>query len=169
MTIQNRDQYVIYENIVVVKAVDLILEYVSAHIHALYDLLYTDGTIQFNLLDRLNHLSYFLAMGKLHVGYVRDYAESREEASRCLEKLVYIDRTLKARTGCKLYKECTRKKMQLPLIPRLALHIEVRTATKRFARCFQSLPSDISTLFLMPNRRLISFRPISMQPIWAGL
>ena len=111
MTLQNEDQYAIYENMIVVKAVDCILEYVSSHIRLLNDLLYTDRNMQFNLLERINHLSYFLAMGKLHVGYVRDYDQYRLDAERCLKKLLYLDRVLRARLGCKLYWQCHKLNM----------------------------------------------------------
>ncbi len=113
LTLQHKDQYAFYENLVVVRAVDLILAYVGNHIRILNDLLYTDRNMQFNLLERNNHLSYFLAVGKLHVGYVRDYDQYRVQAERCLEKLLYLDRILRARLGCKLYREC--HKINVPL------------------------------------------------------
>lgn len=115
LTVQNKDHYPIYENLMVVRAIDTILSYIALHIRRLNDLLYTDQNMQFNLLERVNHLSYFLAIGKLHVGYVRNYDRYRLDAERCLEKLMYLDRILRARINCKLYKECKDFKGALPL------------------------------------------------------
>lgn len=115
MTIQQQDDYAIYENLVVARAVNTVLGYVSKNIRSLNDLLYTDRNMRFNLLDRGNHLSYFLAIGKLHIGYVRDYDRYRSRAESCLEKLLFIDRVLRARLNCPLYRRCGGYTGNLPL------------------------------------------------------
>ncbi len=115
LTLQNEDHYAIYENLAFARAVNLILQYVGRAMRALADLLYADRTLRFNLLERLNHPAYFLAIGKLHIGYVRDSDRYREIARRCLDKLLFIDRILRARLGSPVYQRCKGYKGALPL------------------------------------------------------
>lgn len=115
MTLQHQDHYAIYENIVVARAIDIILAYVNRNMKALFDLLYTDRNMQVNLFERANHLSYFLAIGKLHIGYVRDYDKYRADAEECLEKLFLINRVLRPRLNSIFYKRCSRFKKEVIL------------------------------------------------------
>ena len=110
LTVQHEDNYVIYENICLVKAVDSILRYVRYHIRLLAGILYSDRELQFNFLDRLYHSSYFLALGKLHVGYTKEFDRCRQSVEHCLERLFYIERILKARLNCPVYKQCKQVK-----------------------------------------------------------
>ena len=115
MTVEHQDEYVIYENLVVARAMNTTLAYVSKNIRSLQNLLYTDRNMSFNLLERANHLSYFLAIGKLHIGYVRDYDKHRSDAEECLDKLLFIDRVLRSRLNCLLYRKCGDYSKELPL------------------------------------------------------
>lgn len=58
------DDYGIYENKVFCNVVDEILCFTRANIRFLKELIYANQTIEINLLERVNHLNYFLALGK---------------------------------------------------------------------------------------------------------
>lgn len=109
MTLNHIDTYSIYENIAFVKAVNTMLSFVSKNMKLLRNMLYAHRDINVNLLERENHLSYFLAIGKLHIGYVRDHDKNRQTALNCLDKLIFIDRTLRARLNCQLYTQCNKQ------------------------------------------------------------
>ncbi len=70
-----QDQYSIYENIVFVNFVDEVLRYCRRNIRILQELITTSDIMQLNLLERLNHNNYFLALGKLHTSYKRDFEQ----------------------------------------------------------------------------------------------
>ncbi len=109
LTISHQDSYTIYENIAFAKAVDIIRSVVSKNIRIIRDMMYDHRDMQFNLLERENHLEYFLAVGKLHIGYVRDYDKYRPKAERCLNKLLFIDNVIRSRLGSNVYKKCQGK------------------------------------------------------------
>lgn len=106
LTLRQEDHYAIYENILFAQAIDLIMRLVGRNIRLLKDMLYVNRNKQFNLLERENHPAYFLAIGKLHIGYLRDYEQYREPAERCLDKLLFIDRVIRTRLSSPVYKHC---------------------------------------------------------------
>ncbi|MBO5020562.1 MAG: hypothetical protein J6D52_07850, partial [Clostridia bacterium] len=108
LTIKYEDNYAIYENIGFAKAINIISAIVSQNIRILQDILFANKNLKFNLLERENHLSYFLALGKLHIGYVRDYDKYRISAKRCMDKLLFIDRAIGTRLNNPVYKQCKR-------------------------------------------------------------
>lgn len=114
-TVQNEDHYAIYENLAFARTVNIILQFVSRNMRRLTNMLYADRDMRFNLLERLNHPEYFLALGKLHIGYVRDYDKYRTAADRCLDKLLFIDRVIRSRLGSPVYQKCKRFKGALTL------------------------------------------------------
>jgi len=67
------DNYGIFENLIFCNLVDEILRFSRHTIASIRDLVYANETIEFNLLERVNHLNYFLSIGKLHMGYIRDF------------------------------------------------------------------------------------------------
>lgn len=109
LTLQNKDDYTIYENVVLARVIDQTLMLVSKNIRMMRDMLYACHDMKFNLLERDNHIEYFLAIGKLHMAYVRDYDKYVLPAQRCLSKLLFIDSTLRARLGAPVYKKCRKK------------------------------------------------------------
>lgn len=115
LTQDNQDNYAIYENVIFTRAVDMILLFVGKNIRFLNDILYANRDLKFNLLERENHLSYFLAIGKLHTGYVRDYAKYSVVAENCMDKLLFIDRVIRSRTSSPVYKHCKRYSGNLTL------------------------------------------------------
>lgn len=106
LTISNEDNYTIYENIVFVRTIDIIRSIVGKNIRIIRDMLYDHRDLQFNLLERENHLEYFLAVGKLHIGYIRHYEKYRYLAERCFNKLMFIDGVIRSRLGTIIYKKC---------------------------------------------------------------
>ncbi|MDE7406518.1 MAG: hypothetical protein K2M89_06575 [Clostridiales bacterium] len=104
LTITYEDNYGIYENLVFCKQVDNILSFARSNIRFLKEMIYTTQTIEFNLLERVNHLNYFLALGKIHIGYSQNYAEHYGTAVRCLNKLQFIYNTIVPRLKRPVYK-----------------------------------------------------------------
>ncbi len=115
LTLEQEDDYSIYENIAFVKMVDMIQSYVRKHLRLLGSMLYANRDMHFNLLERVNHLSYFLAIGKLHIGYVHDYDKYRETAVRSINKMLFINKVIDARLGSPVYKKCKKHHAHLKL------------------------------------------------------
>lgn len=115
LTLNYEDNYSIYENIVFARVIDLIRHLVGQNIRMLRDMLYTGQDLRFNLLDRDNHLSYYLALGKLHIGYVKEFDQYRVEAERCLNKLLFIDEVIRTRLNSPVYKQCKGKTGKIAL------------------------------------------------------
>ena len=115
LTLQNEDNYTIYENVVFAKAVDQALAFCAKNIAVMRDMLYACHDMKFNLLERDDHMEYFLAIGKLHMAYMRDYDKYVLPAQRCLSRLLFIESTLKARLGAQIYKKCRKKSGKISL------------------------------------------------------
>ncbi|MCM1130324.1 MAG: hypothetical protein NC087_02565 [Anaeroplasma bactoclasticum] len=98
------DNYGIYENLIFCKTVDEVLAFARNNLRILQELIYTNQTIEINLLERLNHLNYFLALGKLHTGYSRNFDSYYGVSMRCLNKLQFIMNTLVPRLKRPVYK-----------------------------------------------------------------
>lgn len=109
MTLQNIDNYVIYENVVFARAVDATCAFLSKNIRLMREMLYACHDMKFNLLEKDDHMEYFLAIGKLHMAYMRDYDKYVVPASRCLSRLLFIESTIKARLGSQVYRKCCKK------------------------------------------------------------
>ncbi len=98
------DDYGIYENKVFCNVVDEILCFTRANIRFLKELIYANQTIEINLLERVNHLNYFLALGKLHIGYSKSFGSYYAVAGRCLNKLQFIENAIVPRLKRPVYK-----------------------------------------------------------------
>lgn len=98
------DNYGIYENLVFCHLVDSILAFARSNMRFLKEMIYTNQTVEFNLLERVNHLNYFLALGKIHIGYSQNYSEHYGTAVRCLNKLQFIYNTIVPRLKRPVYK-----------------------------------------------------------------
>ncbi len=109
------DNYAIYENVIVTRFIDYLLLFVNRNITFLNNVLYSNRDLNFNLLERENHLSYFLALGELHTGYVRDYSKYSVLCEACLEKLKFVNRVLKAGLSKPVYKRCKKTTAKLSL------------------------------------------------------
>lgn len=106
MSLNSVDTYKIYENIIFVHAVNTALSFLIENIHILREMIYTSRNIQFNLLERINHIEYFLAIGKLHTGYVRHYDKYRIRAERLINKLAFARRIISSGCGSTVYRKC---------------------------------------------------------------
>ena len=98
------DNYGIYENLVFCNTVDDILSYARYNLRILKELIYTNQTIEINILERVNHLNFFLALGKLHTGYSRDFDSYYGVSTRCLNKLQFIVSSIIPRLKRPVYK-----------------------------------------------------------------
>ena len=115
MTLDKREDYKIYENIAFARLINIILSYVKNNIRLLKDIMYAHRDLQVNLLERTNHLNYFLAIGKLHLGYARAQDDYHVAYERCLEKLLFIENTLRAKLHATVYRQCRNDKSKLVL------------------------------------------------------
>lgn len=115
LTVNHKDEYAIYENIVFTHLIDRILGVLSQNIRILRDMLYGHGDLRYNILDRENHLQYYIALGKLHIGYVKDYERYRPRAERCLARLTFIDEVIRSRLSSTVYQKCKGRKEKAPL------------------------------------------------------
>lgn len=115
LTVTHEDDYAIYENLVFVRAADIIRVLVERNMRILREMLYACKVLDFNLLDRTEHIQYYLAIGKLRVGYVRDFEKIRERAERLLDKLSYVDRVIRAGMVQPVYKKCRRQSGSITL------------------------------------------------------
>lgn len=98
------DNYGIYENLVFCQTVDDVLAFTRNSTRFLKELIYTNQTIKINLLERLNHINYFLALGKLHTGYNRNFETYYSISARCLNKLQFINNAIVSRLKRPVYK-----------------------------------------------------------------
>ena len=115
MTIRYEDDYAIYENIIFARTVDIILNFTAKNLSVLRNMLYANHELRFNLLERENHPLYFLALGKLHTGYLRDYDKYLLPIEKCFERLNTIEHTLIPRLSMAVYKKCRKKTTKLAL------------------------------------------------------
>lgn len=115
MTVGRTETYAIYENIIFARVVDAVLHFLRRTEELLKDVLYNCRDMQFNLLDRTHHNSFFLALGKLYAGY--SSARELQYASyfRCVEKIAFVDRTLRSRLRSPVYAQCKKKGGRLTL------------------------------------------------------
>ena len=106
MTVQYEETYAIYENRIFVKAIDCVLDFVRNALTRFGDVLYGCRDIHFNLLDRTHHSSYFLAIAKLHLEYARAQTDQQPAYLRCMEKLLFIERSISAKLQTPVYTAC---------------------------------------------------------------
>lgn len=115
MTLDRMEEYVIYENVAFARLIDLLFSFISKQLRLLKDVLYAQRDFSFNLLDRTQHLQYFLALGKLHVGYAVAQNTNGAGYERCLEKLLFIHKTLREKRNSSVYQQCKSKAGALKL------------------------------------------------------
>ncbi len=114
MTLEHAETFAIYENIAFAYAVDSMLSYIKKTLVRLKDVAYGCRDIHINLLDRTHHSLYFLAIGKLYLEYVSTRSE-QENWSRCIEKMMFIDRTLRQKLKSPVYQHCRRRNYNIKL------------------------------------------------------
>ncbi|MDX9691444.1 MAG: hypothetical protein RBT45_03250 [Acholeplasmataceae bacterium] len=105
------DDYSIYENVIFCNYVDEILSLIKKNRRTLNSLLYASNIMRFNLLEKVNHLNYFLALGKLHTGYIRDFSQYFNMSKDMLSELSFISQVINPRLHKPVYqKNLTRNK-----------------------------------------------------------
>lgn len=100
----NTDEYAIYENVGFVFLVYKILAYVRHNQRIIKDILYTNKFLNFDILERIHHTLYFQAIGKLQTGYLKNLDRNYSQSYRCLNKLNFIESTLKAHMTNTIFK-----------------------------------------------------------------
>ncbi len=115
MTLAHEEEYKIYENVAFARLIEYILHFTRKNVRLLKDIMYSCQPMRFNLLERTNHLMYFLAIGKLHVGYAHAQDKYNHAHQLCLEKLLFIDKTLRAKLHRPVYKICQKDRSKLTL------------------------------------------------------
>ena len=115
MTLSHEEDYKIYENIAFVRLIDTILSFTRKNIRILKDVIYSCQPMNFNLLERTNHLMYFLAIGKLHVGYAHVQDKYQISHEHCLSKLLFIEKTLREKLHSPVYRFCKKDHSKLVL------------------------------------------------------
>ncbi|MCM1043590.1 MAG: hypothetical protein NC350_05240 [Corallococcus sp.] len=147
------DNYGIYENLVFCDVIDDILAFTRANLRIIQEFIYTNQTIEINFLERVNHLNYFLALGKLHTGYSRNFDLYYGIALSCLNKLQFIFNTIVPRLKCPVYKnnKLRSAKTKLRKTNILAMHKEYHQVY-RLAKMFadgnfagKSISEDVDT------------------------
>lgn len=105
------DDYSIYENIIFCNFIDETLSLIKRNRRILNSLLYASDIMRFNLLEKVNHLNYFLALGKLHTGYIRDFSQYFNLSKEILNELSIISLAINPRLSKPIYrKNLTRNK-----------------------------------------------------------
>ena len=99
------DDYGIYENVVFCNFVDEVLALVKKNARTLNSLLYASNIMKFNLLEKVNHLDYFLALGKLHTGYIRDFFQYFSQSKELLVELAAIRNVIQPRLARPVYRK----------------------------------------------------------------
>lgn len=118
------DDYSIYENIVFAKTVDCILDFLRKNMRELKNLMNSCRIIELNLLERTNHWDYFLALGKLQIGYVRDFGKHYIEAKNIYDRMSFIYDSITARLKRNVYRLNHKKTKGLELHNSNILHMD---------------------------------------------
>lgn len=100
-----QDNYGIYENLVFCALMDEILFYTRRVGRYIKNLIYSNQSIDINLLERVNHMQHFLALGKLHTGYLRNFDNLYYPSKICLSNLNYISNIITARLKRPVYRK----------------------------------------------------------------
>ena len=116
------DNYGIYENLVFCKAIDDILFFARKNLRILKNFDYVNQSIEFDLLQRVNHLNYFLALGKLHTGYIRNYDKYSVVSKECLRGIENIYNTIIARLNKPVYRKNKLRPKKVKKTNILAMH-----------------------------------------------
>jgi len=99
------DDYSIYENIIFCNYIDEVISLIKRNRRILNSLLYASDIMRFNLLEKVNHLNYFLALGKLHTGYIRDFSQYFNLSKELLIELSLISNAINPRLYKPIYKK----------------------------------------------------------------
>ncbi len=109
------DDYSIYENVIFCNFIDDILLMIKKNRRTLNSLLYASNIMSFNLLEKVNHMKYFLAIGKLHTGYIRDFSQYFDLSKTLLHELAQISQAINPRLIRPIYQKNKKRNRHLKL------------------------------------------------------
>jgi len=109
------DEYSIYENIIFCNFIDEILSLIKRNRRTLNSLVYASNIMRFNLLEKINHVNYFLALGKLHTGYIRDFSQYLNLSKEMLKELSLISQAINPRLYKPIYQKNLKRNKNLKL------------------------------------------------------
>ncbi len=115
LTNSYKDNYAIYENIVFVRAVDYALSFTKHYSRILKNMIYTNKKLEIDLLERENHFSYYLALGKLETGHIRSFSTYIDMALNLIDRMDFIYKVLSARVRRPIYVACHKVKGKIKL------------------------------------------------------
>ena len=97
----NEDDYGIYENVVFCNLINKILLFLRKQIYFLSEILHTLNEIKLEGSGRFNHAMYYLAVGKLYLGFFKfdNSAEAREK----LNTVTRLYRLINSHKQCDVY------------------------------------------------------------------
>ena len=110
-----QDKYDIYENLVFCNYIDDTLSMIRKNRKILNTIYYASNIMKFNILEKGNHINYFLAMGKLHTGYIRDFSAYHSLSKALLLELNTIYSTINSRLYKPVYKRNKKRNRKLSL------------------------------------------------------
>jgi len=106
MSVEYKLLYETYENQVFTQFINLIIKYCKRNMMILNNYLFMDAEkLNVNILERLHHLFYYVAIGKLHTGYIRNFTNKYDDVKRLNNKILRIYDTITARLNSPVYKE----------------------------------------------------------------
>lgn len=109
------DDYGIYENVIFCNFIDEVLSLIKKNGRTLNSLLYASNIMKFNLLEKVNHVKYFLALGKLHTGYIRDFFQYFSQSKELLGELSSVKNGITPRLNKPIYKKNATRNPKLAL------------------------------------------------------
>jgi hypothetical protein len=109
------DDYGIYENLIFCNFIDETIRYARHNMAYLRNLVYAKEILEFNLLERVNHINYFLTIGKLHMGYIRDFDKYYSVSKKLYTKLQAVINAIQPRLVKPVYKNNKLRNPHLPL------------------------------------------------------
>ncbi len=115
LTNSYRDNYAIYENVVFVRAVDYALNFCKHYSRILKNMIYTNKKLEIDLLERENHFSYYLALGKLETGHIRSFSTYIDMALNLIDRMDFIYKVLSSRVRRPVYVACHKVKGKIKL------------------------------------------------------
>ncbi|UKI50740.1 MAG: hypothetical protein L6U99_05120 [Clostridium sp.] len=96
--------------------IDDILDFIKENNRYLKEYIYSNQTIEFNILERKKPYElFFLALGKLHTGYIRNFSKYYDVTKRCINKLSYLENIITSRLHLPIYQKNKNFKEHLPL------------------------------------------------------
>ena len=120
-----QDNYSIYENILFAKTVDCMLQYLRRNMRELKSLMTSCSTLEFNYLERVNHWDYFLAIGKLHTGYARNFGKYYNKSKDLYDRMSLINQALTTRLKRNVYRKNHNKTKGFKLHNSNILHMQI--------------------------------------------